>query len=72
MITLSFDAIIIGTGQAGPSLAARLAAEGKQVAILEKALLGGASYRVVTESMPIHPTVSELLPTVLQSLRPLA
>lgn len=41
MITLSFDAIIIGTGQAGPSLAARLAAEGKQVAILEKALFGG-------------------------------
>jgi len=30
-----------------------------------------ASYRVVAESMPIHPTVSELLPTVLQTLRPL-
>lgn len=41
MITLSFDAIIIGTGQAGPSLAARLASEGQQVAILEKALFGG-------------------------------
>lgn len=41
MITLSFDAIIIGTGQAGPSLAARLAAEGQQVAIIEKGLFGG-------------------------------
>jgi pyruvate/2-oxoglutarate dehydrogenase complex dihydrolipoamide dehydrogenase (E3) component len=28
-----FDAIIIGTGQAGPSLAARFAAVGKTVAI---------------------------------------
>ncbi|MGK0155607.1 MAG: pyruvate/2-oxoglutarate dehydrogenase complex dihydrolipoamide dehydrogenase (E3) component, partial [Neolewinella sp.] len=41
MVTLSFDAIIIGTGQAGPSLAARLASEGQQVAIVEKSLFGG-------------------------------
>ena len=41
MVTLSFDAIIIGTGQAGPSLAARLASEGQQVAIIEKSLFGG-------------------------------
>ena len=41
MVTLQFDAIIIGTGQAGPSLAARLANEGMQVAILEKSLFGG-------------------------------
>ncbi|MDX6709299.1 MAG: hypothetical protein QOH96_315, partial [Blastocatellia bacterium] len=37
----SFDAIIIGTGQAGPSLARRLAAAGKQVAIIERKLFGG-------------------------------
>lgn len=30
-----------------------------------------ASYRVIAESVAIHPTVSELLPTTLQSLRPL-
>ncbi len=36
-----FDAIIIGTGQAGPSLAVRLANEGKQVAIIERKLFGG-------------------------------
>jgi pyruvate/2-oxoglutarate dehydrogenase complex dihydrolipoamide dehydrogenase (E3) component len=29
-----FDAIIIGTGQAGPSLAARIAAAGETVAII--------------------------------------
>ncbi|MFQ5651269.1 MAG: FAD-containing oxidoreductase [bacterium] len=36
-----FDAIIIGTGQAGPSLAARLAREGMQVAVIERKLFGG-------------------------------
>jgi len=36
-----FDAIIIGTGQAGPSIAARFAAEGKKTAIIERKLFGG-------------------------------
>ena len=36
-----FDAIIIGTGQAGPSLAARLAAAGMKVAVAERARFGG-------------------------------
>ena len=36
-----FDAIIIGTGQAGPSLAARFAAAGKIVAIVERHKFGG-------------------------------
>lgn len=36
-----FDAIIIGTGQAGPSLSARLAGEGMQVAVVERHLFGG-------------------------------
>lgn len=36
-----FDAIIIGTGQAGPSLAARLAAAGMAVAIVERRKFGG-------------------------------
>ncbi len=36
-----FDAIVIGTGQAGPSLAARLAAAGKAVAIIERHKFGG-------------------------------
>ena len=36
-----FDAIIIGTGQAGPSLAARFSAAGKTVAIVERDKFGG-------------------------------
>ncbi len=39
--TRRFDAIIIGTGQAGPSMAARFAAEGKTVAIIERGKFGG-------------------------------
>ncbi len=36
-----YDAIIIGTGQAGPSLARRLAAAGNQVAVIERGRFGG-------------------------------
>ena len=36
-----FDAIIIGTGQAGPSLAFRLASAGMKVAVVERHLVGG-------------------------------
>lgn len=36
-----FDAIIIGTGQAGPSLAGRLTQAGRKVAIIERKLFGG-------------------------------
>ena len=36
-----FDAIVIGGGQAGPSLAARLAGAGQRVAIVERRYLGG-------------------------------
>ena len=35
------DAIIIGTGQAGPSLATRLSKEGMKVAVIERKLFGG-------------------------------
>ena len=36
-----YDAIVIGAGQAGPSLAARLAGAGQSVAIIERHLFGG-------------------------------
>jgi pyruvate/2-oxoglutarate dehydrogenase complex dihydrolipoamide dehydrogenase (E3) component len=36
-----FDAIVIGTGQAGPSLARRLVAEGRKVAVIERGYFGG-------------------------------
>lgn len=37
----SFDALIIGAGQAGPALAHRLASAGRKVAIVERKLFGG-------------------------------
>jgi pyruvate/2-oxoglutarate dehydrogenase complex dihydrolipoamide dehydrogenase (E3) component len=37
----TYDAIIIGTGQAGPSLAVRLAGAGMKVAIIERKRFGG-------------------------------
>jgi len=40
-MTQHFDAIIIGTGQAGPALAARLAPAGMSVAIVERHKFGG-------------------------------
>src|SRR6201985_2155917 len=40
-MTETYDAIIIGTGQAGPFLAQRLAGAGMKVAIIERKLFGG-------------------------------
>src|SRR5262249_32617100 len=40
-MTASYDAIVIGAGQAGPFLAARLAAAGQKVAIVERKYFGG-------------------------------
>jgi len=40
-VSRHFDAIIIGTGQAGPSLAARFTAAGMTVAIIERHKFGG-------------------------------
>jgi pyruvate/2-oxoglutarate dehydrogenase complex dihydrolipoamide dehydrogenase (E3) component len=40
-MTIPYDAVIIGTGQAGPSLAVRLASAGMKVAIVERKLFGG-------------------------------
>src|SRR6266403_4569266 len=37
----NYDAIIIGTGQAGPALARRLVGAGWKVAIIERKLFGG-------------------------------
>ena len=36
-----YDAIVIGTGQAGPSLAVRLAKAGRRTAIIERKRFGG-------------------------------
>jgi len=41
-----YDAIVIGAGQAGSPLAARLGAEGLKTAIIERKLLGGTCVNV--------------------------
>jgi pyruvate/2-oxoglutarate dehydrogenase complex dihydrolipoamide dehydrogenase (E3) component len=51
-----YDAIIIGTGQAGPSLAGRLAGAGRKVAIIERKLFGGTC--VNTGCMPTKTLVA--------------
>jgi len=42
----TFDAVIVGAGQAGPSLAGRLTAAGWKIAIVEKDLVGGTCVNV--------------------------
>jgi len=37
----TYDAIVIGTGQSGPSLAVRLAKAGRRVAVIERHRFGG-------------------------------
>ena len=45
-MTIKYDAIVIGTGQAGPSLAVRLAASGRKTAVLERKRFGGTCVNV--------------------------
>ncbi len=45
-MTSKFDAIIIGTGQAGPALAQRMTGEGLKTAIIERKLFGGTCVNV--------------------------
>jgi pyruvate/2-oxoglutarate dehydrogenase complex dihydrolipoamide dehydrogenase (E3) component len=55
-MTRRFGAIIIGTGQSGPSLATRLAATGMKVAIIERKRFGGTC--VNTGCMPTKTLVA--------------
>jgi len=52
----AFDAIVIGAGQAGPSLAGRLSDAGMNVALIERKLLGGTC--VNTGCMPTKALVA--------------
>jgi pyruvate/2-oxoglutarate dehydrogenase complex dihydrolipoamide dehydrogenase (E3) component len=42
----NYDAIVIGTGQSGPSLASRMVEEGLKTAIVERKLFGGTCVNV--------------------------
>jgi pyruvate/2-oxoglutarate dehydrogenase complex dihydrolipoamide dehydrogenase (E3) component len=41
------------------------------IQVISNFMATGASYRVMKDSLPIHPTVTEFLPTVLGKLKPL-
>ncbi|TGU00293.1 FAD-containing oxidoreductase [Mesorhizobium sp. M5C.F.Ca.ET.164.01.1.1] len=56
MTAKTFDAIIIGAGQAGPPLAGRLTAAGMSVALIERKLVGGTC--VNTGCMPTKAMVA--------------
>jgi len=45
-MTTKYDAIVIGTGQAGPSLAGHMSGKGMRVAVIERALIGGTCVNV--------------------------
>ncbi len=45
-MTTNYDAIVIGAGQSGPAMTARLSAAGKKVALIERKLLGGTCVNV--------------------------
>lgn len=55
-MTARYDAIVVGAGQAGPSLAARLAGNGMKVALVERHLMGGTC--VNTGCMPTKALVA--------------
>jgi pyruvate/2-oxoglutarate dehydrogenase complex dihydrolipoamide dehydrogenase (E3) component len=55
-MTQSFDAIVIGAGQAGPALAGRLTGNGMKVALVERKLFGGTC--VNTGCMPTKTLVA--------------
>ena len=42
----AYDAIIIGTGQSGPSLAGRMNREGMKLAVIERNLIGGTCVNI--------------------------
>ena len=65
-MTHTFDAIIIGAGQAGPSLAGRLTAAGHSAALIERKLVGGTC--VNTDCMP----TKALVASAYVDARPLA
>ena len=69
-MTQHFDAIVVGAGQSGPSLAVRLAESGLHA--IADVMYAKAPYTTISEAVHAHPTVSELIPTTLQSLVPLA
>jgi len=41
------------------------------IAVISNYMATGASYRMMQQALPVHPTVAELIPTILGTLKPL-
>ena len=42
------------------------------IAIFSNFMATSASYKIMQQALPVHPTVAELIPTILAGLKPLA
>ncbi|MCE9658121.1 MAG: FAD-containing oxidoreductase [Burkholderiales bacterium] len=71
--TQGFMKVLVDAGTERILGASLLGIEGDEVVhLLLDAMAGDLSYRVIRRAMHIHPTVSELIPTLLENLTPLA
>jgi pyruvate/2-oxoglutarate dehydrogenase complex dihydrolipoamide dehydrogenase (E3) component len=62
-MTRRYDAVVIGTGQAGPSLAGRLADAGQKVAVIERHRFGGTCVNtgcIPTKTLVAHARVAHV------------
>jgi pyruvate/2-oxoglutarate dehydrogenase complex dihydrolipoamide dehydrogenase (E3) component len=71
--TQGFMKVLVDTRSEQILGAALLSIEGDEIVhSLLDAMYAGASYRTIQRAVHIHPTVTELIPTLLGSLVPLA
>jgi pyruvate/2-oxoglutarate dehydrogenase complex dihydrolipoamide dehydrogenase (E3) component len=63
-VSRRYDAVVVGTGQAGPSLAGRLAEAGQKVAIIERHRFGGTCVNtgcIPTKTLVAHARVAHVV-----------
>jgi pyruvate/2-oxoglutarate dehydrogenase complex dihydrolipoamide dehydrogenase (E3) component len=71
--TQGFMKVLVDAGSERILGASLLCIDGDEIVhMLLAAMAGDLSYKVIERSVHIHPTVSELIPTLLESLTPLA
>ena len=67
-----FDVLIIGAGQAGPTLAVSLANSGWRIGLAERKHVGGlnagAPYQAIRDAVHIHPTLAEAVQSAVSAL----
>jgi hypothetical protein len=63
-----FDAIVLGTDQAGKPLALDLCGAGHRTAVVEIAMMGKLPYTALEDGVFAHPALAEGLNTLFMSL----